>query len=77
MVRPTAPAEVTNPLACLHNAPGGLGRPFFEGLVPQEVTRAVRVWEDRKDSWVRDEVEARRGKLDALATLCAFFTFHR
>ena len=68
MVKLLAPPEISSPLSHLHNSPGGLGRPFFESLVPQEVSLAVRVWDDRKSAWAKEEVQDRSLELDRQAT---------
>ncbi|KAK4705321.1 programmed cell death 6-interacting protein, partial [Phenoliferia sp. Uapishka_3] len=70
MVRPTPPPTITSPLSHLHSGVGGLGRPFFETLVPQKVTSAVRVWKDRLQEWVKEEVSVKSEDLDKNATKC-------
>lgn len=64
------PSELERPLHHLIEAAEvtpSLGKPLFAELVPYAVHVAVSVYEDRKDSYVRDELNARREELDAIA----------
>lgn len=70
MVKPTSPPEVVSPLAYLHNRAGGLGKPYFETLVPYEVYLAVKVYEDRKEGILAEEIVGRKNELDAAAARC-------
>ena len=74
MVKPTTPPEVVSPLAFLHNRAGGLGKPYFETLVPYEVYLAVKVYEDRKEGILAEEIVGRKNELDAAAARCARFS---
>ncbi|KAI5480664.1 hypothetical protein MNV49_007591 [Pseudohyphozyma bogoriensis] len=66
MVKPTPPPEVATPLAFLQPGAGGLGKPYFDALVPKEVAMARKVWEDRKTEFVKELAE-RKDALDAKA----------
>lgn len=71
MVKPLTPPQISSPLAYLHNGAGGLGKPYFESLVPQEVTLGVRVYNDRKEVWFKEEIAGRRAELEKEALRCA------
>lgn len=69
MVRAMVPQEVEFPLPRLHSSSDGLGmRPLFEGMVPYAVQMSVALYDDRKDAFIRDELQKRRDELDAEAT---------
>ncbi|SCV68239.1 BQ2448_360 [Microbotryum intermedium] len=68
MARATTAAEVVSPLH--HLKIGKLGKPLFEGLVPWQVHAAVKVYEDRRETFIKDEVLEKKGALDALSTRC-------
>ncbi|SPO28280.1 related to RIM20 - protein involved in proteolytic activation of Rim101p [Ustilago trichophora] len=69
MVKPITPVEVAQPIAHLRDSPQpAYGRPFFAELVPYGVHLAISIYDDRKDSFVRDTIGGRRDELDALAT---------
>ncbi|PWN45049.1 BRO1-domain-containing protein [Ceraceosorus guamensis] len=70
LVEAKVPSELEKPLQHLSegtNVTPALGKPLFAELVPYAVHVAVSVYEDRKDSYVRDELNARREELDAIA----------
>jgi programmed cell death 6-interacting protein len=67
MVKPTLPPAVSGPLDALHDGTGGLGRPFFQTLVPYAVHQAISVYTDRVESLIRAEVASRVEELDAVA----------
>lgn len=69
MVRLTPPPEVISPLSYLHNSPGGLGRPLFEALIPYEVHLAAKVYEDRKERLLLEDLVERKNELDSQASL--------
>lgn len=69
MVKPTPPAKVVSPLSYLHNAAGGLGRPLFEALIPYEVHLAAKVYEDRKERLLVEDLVERKNELDSQASL--------
>lgn len=66
-VTPTIPPAVLNPIAHLHNREGGLGKPYFEALVPWEVNHAVKIYKDRKEVLLQDEFVGKKKELDAHA----------
>lgn len=69
MVKPVCPPEVVQPIAHLRDAPPpAFGRPLFGELVPYAVHLAISIYDDRKDSLVRDTIAGRRDELDAMAT---------
>ncbi|PWN46889.1 BRO1-domain-containing protein [Violaceomyces palustris] len=69
MVKPVLPAEVENPIPLLREGPSpALGQPLFSELVPYGVHLAISIYEDRKDSLIREEINQRREELDAIAT---------
>lgn len=69
LVKPTVPPEVEYPIPRLHTGRDGLGmRPLFERLLPYAVHLAISIYEDRKDTFIKDEVAARREELDQTAT---------
>ncbi|CDR99087.1 hypothetical protein, partial [Sporisorium scitamineum] len=69
MVKPVVPAEVSQPIAHLRDAPQpAYGRPLFAELVPYGVHLAISIYDDRKDSFVRDTIGGKRDELDAIAT---------
>ncbi|SOV02700.1 related to RIM20 - protein involved in proteolytic activation of Rim101p [Ustilago sp. UG-2017a] len=69
MVKPLVPVEIARPIAHLRDAPQpAFGRPLFAELVPYGVHLAISIYDDRKDSFVRDTIAGRRDELDALAT---------
>ena len=69
MVKPVTPVEVAQPLVHLRTSPApAYGRPLFAELVPYGVHLAISIYDDRKDSLVRDTIGGRRDELDAIAT---------
>lgn len=70
MVQAKLPVEVARPIDCLGAGSGSdapsLGRPLFGALVPYGAHLAISVYEDRKESWWRDAVEAKRQELEAV-----------
>lgn len=75
MVKPTAPLEIVSPLSCLHrSSPAGLGKPLFEALVPYEVYMAVKVYEDRKEVLLSEDIVGVEAELSAAATKSVDFT---
>ncbi|PWY97686.1 BRO1-domain-containing protein [Testicularia cyperi] len=69
MVKPVVPAEIADPIPLLRERPApALGKPLFAELVPYAVHMAISIYDDRKDSLVRDRVGNRRDELDAIAT---------
>ncbi|KAJ9474069.1 pH-response regulator protein palA/RIM20 [Pseudozyma hubeiensis] len=73
MVKPVVPAEVAQPIAHLRDAPASgsrsaYGPPLFAELVPYGVHLAISIYDDRKDSLVRDTIASKRDELDAIAT---------
>ncbi|TKY89532.1 hypothetical protein EX895_001317 [Sporisorium graminicola] len=69
MVKPVVPAEVAQPIVHLRDAPQpAYGRPLFAELVPYGVHLAISIYDDRKDSFVRDTIGGKRDELDAIAT---------
>ncbi|CBQ68491.1 conserved hypothetical protein [Sporisorium reilianum SRZ2] len=69
MVKCVVPPEIAQPIAHLRDAPPpAYGAPLFAELVPYGVHLAISIYDDRKDSLVRDAIGGRRDELDALAT---------
>ncbi|SNX85869.1 related to RIM20 - protein involved in proteolytic activation of Rim101p [Melanopsichium pennsylvanicum] len=69
MVKTVVPVEVSQPIAHLRDSPApAFGKPLFAELVPYGVHLAISIYEDRKDSLVRDTIAGRRDELDAIAT---------
>lgn len=69
MVKPVTPVEIAQPIAHLRDSPKpAFGRPLFAELVPYGVHLAISIYDDRKDSFVRDTIGGRRDELDAIAT---------
>ncbi|EST04478.1 ALIX V-shaped domain protein [Kalmanozyma brasiliensis GHG001] len=69
MVKAVVPVEVLQPIAHLRDSPApAFGKPLFGELVPYGVHLAISIYDDRKDSFVRDTLGARRDELDAIAT---------
>ncbi|SPO29573.1 related to RIM20 - protein involved in proteolytic activation of Rim101p [Ustilago trichophora] len=69
MVKPVTPVEVNQPIVHLRDSPQpAYGRPLFAELVPYSVHLAISIYDDRKDSFVRDTIGGRRDELDVLAT---------
>ncbi|KAN0061256.1 pH-response regulator protein palA/rim20 [Thecaphora frezii] len=73
MVKPVLPSEVADAVSMLHDAPAAktttgttYGRPLFAELVPYGVHMAISIYDDRKDTLVRELAE-RRDELDAVA----------
>lgn len=65
MVKAAIPQEVEYPIPRLHSGAGGLGmRPLFERLVPYAVHLAISLYDDRKDSYVRDQIVSKKEELD-------------
>lgn len=69
MVKALIPQEVEFPIPRLHRSTGGLGmRPLFERLVPYAVHLAISLYEDRKETYVRDQIVAKKDDLDQIST---------
>ncbi|CDZ96580.1 Predicted signal transduction protein [Phaffia rhodozyma] len=66
MVKPVLPVEVGDGLDWLINSDGGLG---WEGLVDWGVHVAISIYDDRKDSFVKDEIIAKKLETDQLVAL--------
>lgn len=65
MVKLTTPTEVSDPVAWLLS--GGAGTPpLFSGLVPYGVHLALSIYDDRKDTLIR-EMDVKREELDGVA----------
>ena len=62
MVKPVVPPDVANSSPLLR------GKPLFAELVPYGVHLAISIYDDRKDSIVRQDVAERRDELDGIAT---------
>lgn len=68
MVEAKVPSEVANPISLLRDSPNpAFGRPLFRELVPYAVHVAISIFEERKDSFVREEIEMKREEMDSLA----------
>lgn len=68
MVEAKVPPEVSNPILYLRDAPPpAYGKPLFRELVPYGVHVAISIFEERKDLFVREEIEMKREELDSLA----------
>lgn len=68
MVEAKKPAEVTNAITFLRDAPSpAFGRPLFRELVPYGVHVAISIFEDRKDTFLRHDIEMKREELDSMA----------
>ncbi|CAO1627593.1 unnamed protein product [Parajaminaea phylloscopi] len=79
MVQARLPVEVARPFDCLRavgsaaprgsegDAPPALGKPLFGALVPYGAHVAVSIYEDRKERWWKDQIEAKRQELESLA----------
>ena len=65
MVKLAAPPEVADPVAWLMGGKAGVS-PLFSGLVPYGVHLALSIYDDRKDTVVR-ELDGKREELDGLA----------
>ncbi|EIW68315.1 hypothetical protein TREMEDRAFT_63488 [Tremella mesenterica DSM 1558] len=65
MVKLSTPPEVSDPVAWLMNNNAGMP-PLFSGLVPYGVHLALSIYDDRKDTVVRD-LDGKREELDGLA----------
>lgn len=69
MVKAVTPVEVSDPIPLLRESPTpALGNPLFAELVPYGVHLAISIYDDRKDSFVRDTIASRRDELDAIAS---------
>lgn len=69
MVTAKIPGEVSNPIPYLREKPEpAFGRPLFQELVPYGVHVAISIFDERKDSFVRDDIELKKDELDSLAT---------
>ena len=69
MVRSALPQEIEHPMPRLHQGTGGLGmRPLFERLVPYAVHLAISLYDDRKDTFVREQIVAKKDELDQVST---------
>ncbi|KAL7416997.1 BRO1-like domain-containing protein [Mrakia frigida] len=64
MVKPVLPKEVEDSLGWLIREGGGLG---WEGLVDYGVHVAISVYDDRKESFVRDEIVGKKEEVDEIA----------
>lgn len=62
MVKPTCPVQIGDSLEWLASQPSGA---LFSNLVPYGVHVALDLYEDRKDTFVRMELEAKQEYLDA------------
>jgi programmed cell death 6-interacting protein len=68
MVKASVPAEISSPIPFLRDTPApAYGKPLFRELVPYGVHVAISIFEDRKDTFVREEIEMKREELDSLA----------
>lgn len=45
-------------------------RPLFERLVPYAVHLAISLYDDRKDSYIREQISIRKDDLDQTSTRC-------
>lgn len=62
------PVEVSTPILYLRDSPApAYGKPLFRELVPYGVHVAISIFEDRKESFIREEFEMKREELDSLA----------
>lgn len=69
MVKASIPQEVEFPIQRLHQGTGGLGmRPLFERLVPYAVHLAISLYDDRKESYVKEQIIAKKDDLDQVST---------
>ena len=69
MVKSVLPKEIEDPFPYLRNSPDpAFGPPLFQALVPYGVHVAISVYEDRKETLIRDELSSRQMELDALAS---------
>lgn len=69
MVKAAIPQDVEFPIPRLHQGAGGLGmRPLFERLIPYAVHLAISLYEDRKDTYVKEQIVARKDDLDQIST---------
>lgn len=68
MVEAKVPGELASPIQYLRDSPApAFGKPLFRELVPYGVHVAISVFDERKDSFVREEIEVKKQELDALA----------
>lgn len=67
MVKPIVQPELLSPLDFLHSRPGGLGKPYFEQLVPKAVSLAIRLYQDRKEAFLREDLVEKKEELDVMA----------
>ncbi|UZJ52778.1 hypothetical protein CBS101457_002098 [Exobasidium rhododendri] len=68
MVDAKVPIEVSNPIPYLRDTPApAYGKPLFRELVPYGVHVAISIFEERKESFIREELEMKREELDNLA----------
>ncbi|WVQ79570.1 pH-response regulator protein palA/RIM20 [Cryptococcus sp. DSM 104549] len=65
MVKIATPTEVAEPVAWLMGGNAGMG-PLFNALVPYGVHLALSIYDDRKDTLVR-ELDGKREELDGIA----------
>ncbi|OCF35794.1 pH-response regulator protein palA/RIM20 [Kwoniella heveanensis BCC8398] len=65
MVKVSIPTEVSEPVAWLMGGGAGVG-PLFSALVPYGVHLALSIYDDRKDTLVR-ELDGKREELDGVA----------
>ena len=65
MVKLTTPPEVTEPLNWLMSPQSGM-EPLFSALVPYGVHLALSVYDDRRDTLVR-ELDGKREEMDGIA----------
>ena len=69
MVKSVVPAQVQDPIAFLRTSPApAYGTPLFQTLVPYGVHLAISVYEDRKETLIRDSFVSRQTELDAIAS---------
>ena len=64
MAKAKLPTEVEDSLGWLIREGGGLG---WEGLVDYGVHIAISVYDDRKESFVRDEIVSKKEEVDQIA----------
>lgn len=65
MVKLSTPTEISDPIAWLMGGSAGMP-PLFSALVPYGVHLALSVYDDRKDTLVRD-MDGKREELDGIA----------
>ncbi|KDN53419.1 BRO1-domain-containing protein [Tilletiaria anomala UBC 951] len=69
MVKSVLPKEVEDPFTFLRISPSpAYGVPLFQALVPYGVHVAISIYEDRKETLIREELTSRQIDLDAVAS---------